>query len=252
MSRMIGKLPASAEALLKAAAATGTPGSLARRVAIDRALDRVAEDYPEHFRTEKRETNMKLIIKNVRVGFLQCFKAQPPQAGDGPPKFGVKVVVPEDHPQIKEIDAAMLSVAETKWPGKGKATLDKMVKTGKPKNIEVAFVKEPYANADGDVYDGFEDAYYLSATAGADKRPLVIDADRTPLIEADGRPYSGCICNVQVEFWPQDNKFGKAIRAELKAVQFVRDGDAFSGGGVPAKPDDFDDVSGGADAAGLA
>lgn len=55
MPRMIGKLPADAEALLKAAAATGEPGSLARRVSIDRALERVATLYPEHFVNQNRK-----------------------------------------------------------------------------------------------------------------------------------------------------------------------------------------------------
>lgn len=192
---------------------------------------------------------MKININNVRPGFLKCFRAEAPQGG-GDPKFGTKLVIPKDHPQIKQIEDGMLAVAEAKWPGKGQKILDAMVKTGKPKNIEVPFVREEYANGDGDVYDGFEDAFYFSCSSGADKRPLVIDRDKSPLVEADGRPYSGCVSNVQVELWAQDNKFGKAIRAEFKAIQFVRDGDSFAGG-TPASADDFDDLGDGADAGDL-
>ena len=250
MPRMIGKLPPDAEALLKSAAATGAPGSLARRVAIDRALDRVAEDYPEHFKSEKRDTYMKVNINTpLRGAFLALFEAKSVEGSD--PKFNGKFIVDPASPAVKQLDDAMLEVAEAKWPGKGKAILDKLVKTGKPKNVEVCFVKEAYAK-DGDQespYDGFEGMYYLSASNAV--RPLVIDRDRTPLVAQDGRPYSGCYMNVQVEIWAQDNKWGKGIRATLKGVQFVRDGDAFSGGGV-ASADDFADLGDGSDAGGLA
>ena len=68
-------------------------------------------------------------------------------------------------------------------------------------------------------------------------KPLVV------YFTLDGRPYAGCIVNGQVDVWAQDNpEFGRRINAELTGVQFVRDGEAFSGG-APAKPDDFDDVA---------
>ena len=50
-----------------------------------------------------------------------------------------------------------------------------------------------------------------------------------------------------IDIWAQDNNFGKRVNASLGGVQFLRDGDAFAGGGVAA-PDDFDDISEGADA----
>ena len=46
----------------------------------------------------------------------------------------------------------------------------------------------------------------------------------------------------KVEIWAQNNKYGKGIRAELRGVQFYRDGDAFTAGGV-AKADEFEDLS---------
>jgi len=54
MTRPAGKLPAGAEALLKVAAQVGQPGSLARRAAIERAIERVQQLHPEHFRSETR------------------------------------------------------------------------------------------------------------------------------------------------------------------------------------------------------
>lgn len=92
-------------------------------------------------------------------------------------------------------------------------------------------------------YDGYEDNFVLSATRNQDKgRPLVIDTDKSPLTEKDGKPYAGCYVNATVELWAQDNKYGKAIRATLRGVQFVKDGDAFSAG-TPVNEDEFEEIA---------
>ncbi|WP_244126983.1 ssDNA-binding protein, partial [Xylella fastidiosa] len=66
--------------------------------------------------------------------------------------------------------------------------------------------------------------------------------DRTPLAAQDGRPYAGCYVNANIELWAQDNNYGKRINASLGGVQFLRDGEAFAGGGV-ASVEDFEDLS---------
>ena len=101
---------------------------------------------------------------------------------------------------------------------------------------------------DGDVifdekgYDGYQGTMSFKAANG--KRPLIIDRDKSPLAEDDGKPYSGCYVNAIVELWWQDNGFGKRVNANLDAVQFVRDGEAFGEAGVTASADDFDVVEG--------
>ena len=63
----------------------------------------------------------------------------------------------------------------------------------------------------------------------------MFDQLRNELVESSGKPYSGCYVNAIIECWAQDNKeFGKRINFGLKGVQFLRDGDAFSGGGKAA------------------
>lgn len=221
-----------------------TGESLKRTRAIDLVYAKAREDYPNLFKREP----MKLNINNVRAAFPSYFEATSIEGGK--PTYNGKFPIDPSDPQVKVLDAAMLSVAIEKWgPDKGKTIFDRMVKTGKFKNIEVAFVHQPYTDGEGDVYAGFEDMFTLSASSAA--RPLIIDRDKTPLVAADGRPYGGCYVNVQIELWAQDNKWGKAIRAQLKGVQFVKDGDAFSGG-APASADDFENLGEGADAGDLA
>lgn len=188
---------------------------------------------------------MKVHLNNVRLGFPSLF--EPTSIEGSEPKYNCKPIIPADHPQVAELDKAMRAVAKEKWGAKADGVFDNLVKTGK--KPEVAFVKEAYKNRDGDPYDGYEDNYYLTCSNAA--RPTVIDRDRSPLTAADGKPYSGCYVNLIVEFWAQDNKWGRAVRCTLKGVQFVKDGDAFSGG-APASVDDFADLGDGSDAGDLA
>ena len=89
-------------------------------------------------------------------------------------------------------------------------------------------------------YEGFEGNFFISSRAKV--RPSVFDGQRQELTQADGKPYSGCYVNASIELWAQDNSFGKRINAQLRGVQFLRDGDAFAGGGQPADADEFDEL----------
>lgn len=96
-----------------------------------------------------------------------------------------------------------------------------------------------------DHYDGFEQGkFFISARSKL--RPEIRDRDgHTPLVETDGRPYSGCYVDGIVGIWAQQsNQYGDRINAQLVGVQFRQDGDAF-GGGVRATDDDFADYTGG-------
>jgi len=88
--------------------------------------------------------------------------------------------------------------------------------------------------------------WFISAAAQENARPTVIDQNKSPLTVRDGKPYAGCYINASIDLWPQDNKYGKRINAQLRGVQFLRDGDAFSAG-RPADSDEFEEVTEGAD-----
>ena len=106
-----------------------------------------------------------------------------------------------------------------------------------PKGLKITAFKD----GDEKEYDGYEGMMALKA--GSTKRPLVIDADKTPLVESDNKLYAGCYVNAILEFWYSDHpKGGKQILGNLLAIQFYRDGDPFSDG-VTASLDDFEDVS---------
>lgn len=178
---------------------------------------------------------MKIKLTNVRLAFPQLFEAKTVN-GEGKPAFSAAFLIDPADPQVKAINAAIEQVAKDKWGAKADAMLLAMRKTDK------------VALHDGDTkaaYDGFPGNLYISARSAT--RPLVINTDKSSLVEVDGKPYAGCYVNASVELWAQDNNYGKRINASLGGVQFSRDGDAFAGGGA-ASEDEFDDISSGANA----
>ena len=173
---------------------------------------------------------MKLNIKDVRLAFPALFEAKTVN-GEGDPAFSATFILASDHPQLAELKKAMDQLGQTKWGAKWPQV---------KKEIES---KDRTALHDGDSkvgYEGFEGHFFISARNKT--RPAVVDKDRSPLVQADGKPYAGCFVNASIELWCQDNNYGRRINASLRGVQFLRDGEAFAGGGV-ASNDEFDDLS---------
>lgn len=182
---------------------------------------------------------MKVKLQNVRLAFPSLWEAKTVN-GEGKPAFSAALLIDPADPQVKTINAGIDATAKDKWGAKTDAILKQLRATDK------------VALHDGDLkasYDGFAGNLYISARNAV--RPTVLGADKTPLVAADGKPYAGCYVNAVIELWAQDNNYGKRVNATLMGVQFLRDGDSFTGGGA-ADESDFDDVSAGADAADLA
>lgn len=182
---------------------------------------------------------MKIKISNVRLAFPQLFDAKTVN-GEGKPAFSAALLLSRADAQVKAVHAAIDTVAKEKWGVKAPDIL-KQMKAG-----------DKTALHDGDLkssFDGFAGNLYISARNPL--RPLVIGTDKAPLVASSGKPYAGCYVNASIELWAQDNQFGKRVNATLMGVQFLRDGESFTGGGV-ASEDDFDDVSAGATADDLA
>lgn len=181
-------------------------------------------------------------LLNARLSFPDLFTAVQFE-GAGAFSYRAAFLQPEDQPvAVQQADKSwkkttlgkvIADVAAEAWKAKAPAILKTL--EGNPQKC---------CWYDGSIkeYDGYEGNFVLSASRGQDKgRPLIVDNDKTPLTESDGKPYAGCYVNGTVEVWAQDNKFGKGIRATLRGVQFVKDGDAFSAG-TPVSDDDFEPV----------
>lgn len=192
----------------------------------------------------------QLYITNARVSFANgLFEPASVEPGQKE-KYGADFILQPDSKVFAiaadgkrvptTLNDAQLKVADEAWKGKGAAMLAALEPSKKAiRNGDLR------VNKNGDVYDGYAGNTYITAKTSI--RPLVIDSDKSPLTQADGRIYSGCYVNVRLDLYANTAPSKKGVFAGLKGVQFVRDGDAF-GGGSPARVDEFDEVSEGAEA----
>ena len=183
----------------------------------------------------------RIMLKNVRLAFAQgLFTAStiPGADASAKPKFNCGLIIPPDHPQLAEIKAKQIAVAKEKWKDKA-ASVHKALE-----------MKDRLALHDGDTkptYDGYPGNFFMSPSAAETARPTTMNGAKGNVTEKDGVLYSGCYVNASIELWAQDNGFGQRINAQLRGVQFLRDGDSFSAG-RPADSDEFEAVTEGADA----
>jgi hypothetical protein len=174
---------------------------------------------------------MKLMLKNARLAFPNLWKPRANADGSAG-KFGALLILEPGNPAIAELEKAFVTVAREKWGQKADAIL---------KGLKAQDRLALHDGATKAAYNGFEGNMFVSANS--DVRPTVIGRSREPLSAEDGKPYSGCYVIASIELWAQDSQaFGKRINAQLRGVQFDRDGDAFAAG-TPASEDEFTDLS---------
>lgn len=174
---------------------------------------------------------MRLMIRDVRLAFPSLWKATAPRSG-GEAAFSASFILPPAHEQLAEIRAALVDVSKEKWGAKADGVY-KALEQGDKLALHNGNTKSEY--------EGYEGNLFISTRSKV--RPTVLDQQRQDLTEADGKPYSGCYVDVSIELWAQDNDYGKRINAQLRGVQFRRDGDAFAGGARAADADEFDEIS---------
>lgn len=189
-------------------------------------------------------TSEVIKLGNVRLSFPRLFVAKSFREGQPERYEGSFLIDPtskQGAKQIENILAEAESVIKQKFSGK----IPKKLKFGfgyaDGDPMEIGGVR---FNSEMKDYDGYEGMFYISSSNKT--RPAVVDRDKTPLVEADGRPYAGCYVNGTVTLWPQDNEFGQRVNANLRGVQFLKDGDAFGVKPVDAD-EEFDDIDDGDD-----
>jgi hypothetical protein len=171
----------------------------------------------------------QLKLDNVRLSFPDIFKAKAVQEGSEP-KFGAQFLLDK-----KEHANLITEVKKTLWA----AAVAHFGKEEAKKLYDKDKLHLCLHEGDEKDYDGYdENNMYISSSSS--KRPLIVDRDKTPLAEEDRKPYAGCYVNAVVRIWVQDNQFGKRVNAELMAIQFARDGEAF--GAAPVSADVFESL----------
>jgi len=162
----------------------------------------------------------KIMLPNVRLSFPSLFHKA---VFDGKEtKFEATFLINKDEQadKVKEVKAAIDAAIKEALKG-AKLPADKLC----------------MKDGDGIEYAGY--AGHMSLKASSQKRPIVLNRDKTPLTEDDNKFYAGCYVNAIIELWAQNNQFGKRINANLLGVQFFKDGEPFADG-VTASASDFE------------
>ena len=163
----------------------------------------------------------KMMLKGVRLSFPSLFKKAVFDGKEG--KFEATALL------NKETQADLIAKIE--------AVIDaecKEAKIKRPAPDKVCLRDGSHVD-----YQGYEGM--MSLKAASNRRPTVINRDKTPLAEEDDVLYAGCFVNMVIDFWVQNNGFGKRVNCNLLGVQFVKDGEAFGAGDVDVT-DDFEEI----------
>ena len=186
--------------------------------------------------TSKNNSNATKVVLQCRISYANIFEAKSINGGDA--KYSVSCLIPKTDKKTllaihKAVEAAKEDGKTRKWGGKI------------PPNL-----KMPLRDGDIDRPDdeNYQECMFLNATSK--EAPQVVDRRVQPITDPM-MVYSGCYCNVSVNFYPFNDNGNRGVAASLGNVQFVRDGERLSG--RASAESDFDaledeEVLGGADA----
>ena len=166
------------------------------------------------------------VIIPCRLSYAHVWEPQANPDGSAG-KYNVCLLIPKkDEKTLARIDKA-IKAAITE--GKSKLANSKGLV---PKNI-----KTPLRDADE---EGIEDEAYegmMFINATSNRRPGIVDRHVQPILDRE-EVYSGCYCNVSVNFYAFSVDVNKGIAAGLNNIQKVKDGERLAGGS--SAEDDFE------------
>lgn len=172
-------------------------------------------------KTNKKESqeNTRIKLNNVRLSFPSLFKKAIFKGDET--KYEATFLIPKTDKKTKDIIDKRI---------------EELIKESKVKvprnNLCLKDGDEIYEDKD---YEGYQDTWVIKASTN--KRPTVINRDKTPIAEDDNIIYAGCYVNASIDLWVQNNEWGKRVNANLYGVQFLKDGEAFGMGAIDATSD---------------
>ena len=166
-----------------------------------------------------------LLIKGVRLSYPHLFEKWSGEEGQEK-KYSARFLL-DKKTHKAEIEAIKKHIEQfQKDNGKGKKAASRKW-----------FFRD--GDHEDETSDDVKGQWYIASSEKT--RPNVINKDKSPITEEDDIVYAGCFVNALIRPWWQNNKFGIRINANLLAVQFVKDGDRFSGISRPDVDEAFDD-----------
>lgn len=140
-----------------------------------------------------------------------------PDGSEG--KYSVCLLI--DKKDEKTVTKVKKAIEAAKVEGKSKLANSKGVI---PNNI-----KQPLRDADDEGIDdaNYEGMYFINASST--QKPQVVDRHVEPILDPS-EVYSGCYCNVSVNFYAFNVNTNKGIACGLNNIQKLKDGQRLAGG----------------------
>ncbi len=193
-------------------------------------------------------TSEKVYVR-TRLAFVRVDKPKPFDEG-GEPRYECSFLIdPSEKAKgktppaevgmgaLKNIVTTVAKISKQKWGKTPKAVLRVASEIGipgvkyDPKAKDDGIVFECLYNGDTKEYDGFPGNWVL-ATHNKQK-PAVVNRAGEPVLPGEEEfPFSGSYGRGSVTFWTQDNKYGKRVGVNLRGVQWMRTGEAFSAAAI--------------------
>ncbi len=149
----------------------------------------------------------KFQLKNVRLSFPSLFQKETFKGAETENnKYTATFIIPNDNPVIKEI----------------KEHISERLKEVK---INVSTDKVSLKDGNTLARKEYQNAYVVKASTK--KRPVTVNVDKSTVVEEDGLFYAGCYVDAIIDFWIQNNTYGKRVNANLYGVRFLKDGEPF-------------------------
>lgn len=159
----------------------------------------------------KAVTSEKIHLKNVRLSFARLYKAKAFREGQDPRFEATFLLDPSNADHAKTIALIKTTIAE----------VAKKVYGEIPQGMKHCLVK-----GDSKGYDGY--AGMVAVPTHNKVRPAVVNRKNELINEGEPQaPYSGCFVNGTITLWGIKNGFDPRVSANLRGVQFARDGEAF-------------------------
>lgn len=154
------------------------------------------------------------VIIPCRISFANIW--EPHSINGSEEKYSVSCVIPKSDKKTlakiqKAVEAAKEDGKTRRWNGKI------------PPNLKLPLRDGDIDRPDDETY---LDCFFLNATSK--DAPQIVDRRVKPITDPM-MVYSGCYCNVSVNFYAFNANGNRGVAAGLSNIQFVKDGDRLSG-----------------------
>lgn len=165
------------------------------------------------------------VVIPCRISYAHIWEGEPDDKGKI--KYSAAILIPKDDTKtIAKIEAAIKAAIEE---GKSKLANAKGIV---PKNIKLPLRDADDEGVDDPAYEGM-----MFFNASSTRKPQIVDRHVQNILDPE-EVYSGCYCNVSINFFAFNTEGNKGIAAGLNNIQKVRDGERLAGGSTAEE--DFD------------